>query len=164
MRAVLLSLIVISSTSLALESDRSLPINILQADRSEWDNQANEVRYFGNVIVVQGELRIEADSLVVRSEDINGTATVSNIIATGTPAYYRDLLNPNESPMELWGNTLTYQVSPERILAEGDARMQKGCNQQQSPTIEYDGENQKLITGKVSGSVLPGLADGTDCE
>lgn len=164
MKAALLLLIALSSAALALESDRSLPIEIVQADRSEWDNKANEARYFGSVIVVQGELRIESDTLIVSTEEIDGELVFSRMLATGSPAYYRDRLNIDEAPIELWGNELSYQVAPERIIATGNAKMKKGCNRQQSPTIEYDGENQRLITGKVSGSVLPGLADGTDCE
>lgn len=164
MKPVFFILIALSSLASALESDRDLPIEIIQADRSEWDNKANETRYFGDVIVVQGELRIESQTLVVKTELINGQQELSKITATGSPAYYRDLIKLDEAPMELWGETLEYIITPEQITATGNAKIKKGCNRQESPRIQYDGTNERLITDKVTGSVLPGLADGTNCN
>lgn len=164
MKPVLFCLALIASIAHALPGDRALPIQVLQADRSEWDNQAGQVSYFGNVVVVQGALRIEAEQLIVSSQEIDGRQQASLIEASGEPAYFRDQLNEGEAAIEIWGNTLTYQISPETITAIGDARVHKGCNRQASPEIIYDGQADTLTTKQVTGTVLPGLTDGSDCE
>ena len=62
-RAALLSLVALSATAFALPSDRNQPITLL-ADRATFNERTGVTTYSGNVIIEQGTMKLQANSIV----------------------------------------------------------------------------------------------------
>ncbi len=63
-QAALVGLAVLSSAgALALPSDRSQPITLL-ADRATFSERTGVTTYTGNVVIEQGTMKLQADSIV----------------------------------------------------------------------------------------------------
>ena len=65
---LLLCLCGYAAQALALESDRSAPINI-EADQVDLDQSQGIAKYLGNVSLVQGSININADSIQVYAKN-----------------------------------------------------------------------------------------------
>jgi len=73
----------------ALDADRDQPINI-EADRLEIREQDNISIYEGNVVLIQGSLRINSDRLVIHFNEANELTLME---MTGKPAKFQQLDN-----------------------------------------------------------------------
>lgn len=63
-QAALVGLVVLSSSTVfAIPSDRNQPISLL-ADRATYNEKTGITTYTGNVIIEQGTMKLQADSIV----------------------------------------------------------------------------------------------------
>ena len=76
----------------AMDSDRDQPINI-EADQLEIREQENVSIYQGNVLLVQGSLRINSDRMVIH---FNEDSELTLMEMTGNPAKFQQLDNAQQ--------------------------------------------------------------------
>jgi len=150
-------------TALALSSDRSEPATI-EADEVEFDFRTGKRIYKGDVVVVQGTLRITGDKLVVQyTEDGN---QIEQATTWGNPATFKQrpdgkehdvygegdeiILNEIENTLTLIenavmtqagntakGNRIVYDMATDRMTVKGMRQEQK---QQAGSEVEQEGD------------------------
>lgn len=74
-----------SIAAFALPSDRNQPITLL-ADRATFNERTGVTTYSGNVIIEQGTMKLQANSIVA---NLNNKRQISLITATGSPAQFQ---------------------------------------------------------------------------
>ncbi|MDO5639117.1 MAG: lipopolysaccharide transport periplasmic protein LptA [Neisseria sp.] len=138
------ALVAAASPVLALESDRSKPIEI-EADQGSLD-QANQVTTFsGNVIIKQGTLNIRAGSVRV-SRDGKGQQQMS---ASGSPVHFSQTLDGNKGTVNGQANNVEYSSATGIVKLTGNAKVQRGGDRAEGASITY---NTRTEVYNVSGS------------
>ena len=120
------------------------PINI-EADNAKIIEKEGKSVYTGNVILIQGDTRMSADSVTVYS--VNGKLT--QIIAKGNPVRYEDKGENENSNIEGEANLLEYHTGENRILLLDNARLSQGRTQFSGNRIEYNTATD-IVTAEVS--------------
>ena len=120
-------------TVAALTSDRDKPAYI-EADRAEFNDKTGIGRYEGSVVLNQGTLHVEANTLVVHR---NGGA-LARVIAEGEPAEFRQLPDDSELPMHGRALRVEYDVTRSVVILEGEARVWQGQDRFTGNRIVYD--------------------------
>ncbi len=98
-----------SAGAYALESDANQPI-IIDSNTATYDDLKAVSIYTGNVISIQGSIRVHSDKLVVYF--IDGDA--DKLVFTGNPAKFRQ--TPNEGAQDITGEALTGEYYPKKNL------------------------------------------------
>ena len=134
-----------SSVALALESDAEQPITI-DSNSATYDDRKEISTYIGNVIAVQGSMKMNSAKLVVYLK--NGE--VQKLVATGSPARFKQL--PSEDGDEIKGESLKAEYYPDRALLVliDDAVVWQGNNKYASDIIKYDSRNALVKAGEQS--------------
>lgn len=143
MRTSLLLLLLVSTTALALSTDRDQPIE-LEADQAELDNATGVSVYSGNVIVTQGSMRLEADRLVLHTEG----GDLQTIEATGEPAYFRTRPDGEEKDVEGGGRRIDYSSVDSKVVLTGDAWVNQGKDELRGARIEYDIDADRVVASR----------------
>lgn len=117
----------------ALESDRNKPITIT-SNEAERDEIKGTTTYSGEVVMEQGSMRIDADTVVIH----NTREKVTKIIALGKPARYQQKPNDSEGLVIAEANTLEYSLETESLhLIESASLKQEGTSLSGN-RIDYD--------------------------
>lgn len=146
---VLLSLFpaAVSNTCFALDSDREQAIEI-SADRAELDEKNTSASYVGNVVLIQGTLKIIADSLSIQA---SSDGKVEIVTATGNLAEFSQQPDPKSAVLTARAKKIDYMVADEKIVLTGDASAVQQDNLFKGDIIQYDIKQQKLqAEGKTS--------------
>ncbi len=101
----LLSLLLVSTGAFALESDVEQPINI-DANTATYDDATTTSTYTGNVIAVQGSMRVNSEKLVVYFKD----GDAEKLIFTGTPAKFKQ--TPSAGSEDITGDAAIGEYYP----------------------------------------------------
>lgn len=120
------------------------PINI-EADNAKIIEKEGKSVYTGNVILIQGETRMTADSVTVYSVD----GKLTQIIAKGRPVLYEDKGQSKDSYISGQANLLEYHTRDNRILLLDNARLTQGRTQFSGNRIEYNTATD-IVTAEVS--------------
>ncbi len=125
---------------LALESDYEQPA-IIDAQDIEIDFAAGQWVYRGEVSLVQGTLRVMADEIQLYFID----DTLQKMIATGTPANFRQL--PEEGEHFISGQAEKIEVDENQRIAifSGQAKLTQETDIITGTVIIYHMDTQKLI-------------------
>jgi lipopolysaccharide export system protein LptA len=125
----------------ALSSDSEQPIEI-EADFAELDETEGRTIYRGNVIVVQGSIRMTGDLLRVNLDDQN---ELQDAYLEGQPAVFKQ--RPDNSENDIVGRALTIEYhSKENLLyLIREARVTRGEELFEGHRISYDTE-RSIIT------------------
>src|ERR1022692_1984990 len=117
-------------TVFALPEDQQQPIHVT-ADSAV--QEANTVTYRGNVIIVQGSVRIEADQVVIYHEK----GKLQKAIATGKPAHFQE--QPEANGGLITGNAakLIYYNADQRVELLQDAFVDRDKSTVKGDRIEY---------------------------
>ncbi|WP_291368847.1 lipopolysaccharide transport periplasmic protein LptA, partial [Acinetobacter sp. UBA5934] len=92
-QAALVGLVVFSSAAVfAIPSDRNQPISLV-ADRATYNEKTGVTTYTGNVIIEQGTMKLQANSIVA---NLNSQKQISSITATGGPARFQQQTEVNK--------------------------------------------------------------------
>ncbi len=129
----------------ALESDKDQPITI-DSNTATYDDASATSIYTGNVISIQGSLRVESDKLVVHF--IDGDA--DKLVFTGNKAKFKQ--TPKEGDEDITGEALTGEYYPKKnllILIE-KATVWQGNGTYSSELIEYDSRNSVVKAGETT--------------
>lgn len=122
----------------ALSSDSRQPIEIV-SDRAEFDDNNASAHYYGNVVVTQGSLRIEANDLLL----ISDKGSVTEVRASGSPARFHQQLDGQE-PLMMEGEaaSVSYLAKSRQLELKGAARLRQGERFFYGERIEYQLEKR----------------------
>ena len=131
-----------SPAILALEKDSSQPISI-DSNSGSYDDKKGISIYTGEVIVVQGSMRLEADKLVVYLEN----REVQKMVATGTPVKFQQ--TPEAGKEDVHGNSLKAEYYPDTqvLIMTQKAVIWQGENSTKSEKIIYNRISEVLKAG-----------------
>lgn len=128
---------------LALESDADQPITI-DSNSATYDEKKSLSTYYGNVISVQGSMRVNSAKLVAYLRD----GDVDKLVWTGKPA--RFVQKPEGNKEEIKGKALTLEYYPDKALFVliKDAVVTQGTSTYASDLINYDTRNSMVKAGQ----------------
>lgn len=129
---LLSALLVLSTGAVALEDDSEKPVYI-EANSAFYDEKEERSTYTGQVILIQGSLRVESDKLVAFSPG----GEVKKVIAYGNPVRFRQKPKP-EGEIRGSAKRAEYDLDREVIVLIGDAVVWQNGNKYASDRIEYD--------------------------
>jgi lipopolysaccharide export system protein LptA len=133
--ALLLSstLVSVSFSALALPSDRSQTIK-LEADLATYNEKTGVSSYSGNVIIQQGTIKIQADSIVTASNKKN---EIQKVTAKGKPARFQQQISAEKGLARGEGQTIVYNADTGLITLSGNAYLTQNGNTVRSDTLTY---------------------------
>ncbi len=152
--ALLISLLILSSNpALALKSDRNQPADI-EADDTEIDFRTGKRTFTGNVIVVQGTLRIKADKVIANYKD----GALVNVTAWGKLARFKS--RPDGKPDDVEGLAKKIFVNQQNntLTLTSSATLKQGINTARGQQIVYNMANDTL---KIQGGSRLGAGGST---
>jgi lipopolysaccharide export system protein LptA len=129
----------------ALETDAEQPINI-DSNTATYDDATATSIYTGNVISIQGSIRVNSDKLVVYF--VNGDA--EKLVFTGNKAKFKQ--TPSEGGEDITGEALTGEFFPKKnlLILIDDATVWQGDATYSSDLIEYDIKTSLVKAGEKS--------------
>lgn len=127
----------------ALESDAQQPITI-DSNTATYDDATATSTYTGNVISVQGSIRVNSDKLVVYLKD----GEAEKLVFTGKKAKFKQ--TPNEGSEDITGEALTGEYYPKEnlLILIDDAIVRQGNATYASKLIQYDIKNSLVKAGE----------------
>ena len=128
-----LSLLLLFGTEvLALSSDKEQPIQV-EADGMEIDEGKGVTTYSGNVVVIQGSIKLKADKVFVYQSEGN----TDRLEAEGKPAYFQQ--RPDGKSEDVKGNAsrIEYNTNSELLYMIGNA-------------VLYPGDGHKLTSQRIT--------------
>ena len=135
------ALLCLAGPVMALDSDRQQPIYI-DADRVEMDEAKGLNTYTGAVVVVQGTMQINSDTLVIHTENRKPI----RYVATGKPARYKQQPKPNEGDVVATSREMEYVIGEKKLHLRGDAHITRQGDVFQGDQLVYD-TVRDLVTG-----------------
>ena len=143
--ALLLALM--SSRLCALESDSEQPITI-DSNTATYDDATATSTYTGNVISIQGSIRVNSDKLVVYFVD----GDAEKLVFTGNKAKFKQ--TPSEGSEDITGEALTGEFYPKKnlLILIDDATVWQGNATYSSNLIEYDIKTSLVKAGEKSSN------------
>lgn len=125
----------------AREGDRSAPATI-EAGRAEIERADGVHRYFGDVVFVQGTLRITGDEMTVRAP--NGTVEFAESI--GTPATTRQETDTGEI-VDAEASRIEYHADEQLVILTGNAVVTRGGERFAAGRIRYRTDTGRVVAG-----------------
>ena len=151
-QAALVGLVVFSSaTAFAIPSDRTQPISLV-ADRATYNEKTGVTTYTGNVIIEQGTMKLQADSIVA---NLNAKREISTITATGRPARFQQQVDVNKGLAKGQAQKIIYNAETGIITLSGSALLQQNGASIRGNTLKYSmnkGDVEATGTPNSSGS------------
>lgn len=141
--ALITLLLAVGLASNAAASSKD-PINI-EADNAKIIEKEGKSVYTGNVILIQGDIRMTADSVTVYS--VGGKLT--QITALGKPVRYEDKGQSKDGDIAGEANLLEYYTRDNKILLLDNAKLTQGRTQFSGNRIEYN-TSTDVVTAEVS--------------
>jgi lipopolysaccharide export system protein LptA len=146
------------NNAFALSTDKEKDIEI-EADSAEMDDLKGITIYRGDVIVVQGSIRMTGHTMTVHFDD-NGDMEL--VIMQGTPATYRQLPDNSKNYDEAEALQMEYYALKDYIILKEKALVTKPDGSTMSgKRIDYDTALSKVIA-KGSTTTAKSDKDKTD--
>jgi len=132
----LITLLLLSVNAYALESDKTSPI-LIEASQVDISEKSGVSTYRGDVRLTQGSVKINADSIVVYTQD----KKLSRIVANGKPATFSQQPNEQHQRVEASANEVEFTSITGLLILKYDAKLKQGTNSFSSNKIVYDTVN-----------------------
>jgi lipopolysaccharide export system protein LptA len=116
----------------ALPDDRDKPMRIT-ADKAERDDVNGVTIYRGNVVLIQGTLKLESETLTIFQTD----EEPSKIIAEGKPAKMQQRPKLDKAMMYANARVITYYKSEERVHLQTDGYVEQDGRVVNGDSIDY---------------------------
>lgn len=146
----MLMLVAVSHTALAIPADRNQPIT-LSADRATYNDKTGLTTYSGNVIIEQGTLKVQADSIVAQ---LNAKREISSITATGRPAKFQQQIHVNKGIAQGQAQRIIYNADTGIITLSGGAYLNQDGAVMRAETLRYSmNKGDVEATGSKAGRV-----------
>jgi len=130
------------NSALALSSDKDQPIEV-EANGVEIDEGKAISYYRGDVVIVQGSIRLEADLVEVHYKG----SKPERLIATGNPVRFQQRPDDGKELVKGEGKRLDYMVATEEMILTDQAVLRQGKDSFRSDRIVYDRVQAKLKAG-----------------
>lgn len=137
--ALALLFAVLASRGLALPDDRNQAIEIT-AERALRDEKAGYTVYTGDVILVQGSLRIEAERLTI----FHDSEAANRIVATGSPATLSQQPEIDKALVTARAGRIIYEKTQERVLLRENAMIEQDGAVVSGESIDYFMTEQRV--------------------
>lgn len=137
---IMLATILWSGSAYPLATDKDQPIEI-EADAAELDDKKNVTVYTGNVIVVQGSIRMTGDKMTVYYTENND---LESVIMVGDPATYKQLPDDSDVYDEARAKRMEYYSPKNLIVLIDNAEVKQEGLRFSGNLIEYDTENSRI--------------------
>ena len=134
-------LAVASGPLFALSTDRDQPVEI-QADFAEMDDTAGTTTYIGNVVVVQGSIRMTGDRVVAEFDD---NRALKDVFVKGRPAYFKQTPDGGKEDIEGQALEVEYHASKNQLVLIKEARLNQGERSFEGYRINYDTKRSVMI-------------------
>lgn len=121
-----------SPQAYALPDDREQPLRVV-ADTAEHNERSGITVYTGNVVITQGSMRIEANTVTLQGRDNR----VDNMVAVGDPARLQQQPKPEDSTMYARAQRIIYFVADDRVQLIDKASIEQDDSVVNSDEIEY---------------------------
>ncbi len=141
--ALIFALIIPVTPLQALEDDSEKPIYI-EANSAFYDEKTDRSTYTGNVVLIQGSLKVLSDKMVAYLP--NGE--VEKVIFYGNPVRFWQQPKPNDEEIHGTSKRAEYYLDKEVIILIDDAVVWHGTNQYTSDRIEYDQKTGVIKAGE----------------
>jgi lipopolysaccharide export system protein LptA len=117
----------------ALATDSEQPITI-DSNTATYDDKAAVSIYTGDVISIQGSIRVNSDKLVVHFVD----GDAEKLVFTGNPAHFKQTPSPGKE--DIIGDALIGEYYPKKnlLILKQNATVKQGNGTYKSDYIEYD--------------------------
>lgn len=135
-----------SPSAKALKDDRTKPIKIT-ADTAERDEKLGITLYHGNVVIRQGSILIEAETVTIKTHisPISSHEELEEIITIGKPSHLQQRLESNNEIVDAVSTTMRYEVSSDAITLIESAVLKQEGRIVTGDRITYDIGAQKII-------------------
>ncbi|WP_020564996.1 lipopolysaccharide transport periplasmic protein LptA [Methylosarcina fibrata] len=132
-----------SAAVLALESDADQPITI-DSNTATYDDKAQVSIYTGDVISIQGSIRVNSDKLTVYF--VNGEA--DKLVFTGDKAKFKQ--TPEVGKEDITGEALIGEYYPKKnlLILKNQAVVWQGTGTYASDYIQYDIKTSLVKAGE----------------
>ena len=148
---LLLALAVYPAGAGALSTDREQPVRI-DANSASLDDQKRIATYRGDVVIVQGSLRISGELVTMHFDE---SYDLDTLVAQGEPARFEQ--QPDEGPVQKGrAARIEYRVEDGAMLFAGSAEIAQGEFRMSAERIDYDS-----VTGSIQGVGAETEADGS---
>lgn len=131
----------------ALSTDKDQPIEI-EADTAQLDKGKQVTIYTGNVVVVQGSIRMTGDKLTVYYDD---NQQLKDAYLNGRPAYFKQRPDGKQEDFEGWALKMEYHAAENLLHLIDQAKLKQGDQTMTGARISYDTENSILTARGASG-------------
>jgi lipopolysaccharide export system protein LptA len=151
----LLPILLLAATAVpawGLSTDKDEPIEV-EADSAELDDARNVSVYRGNIVVVQGSMRMTGDVMTVHHTDDN---KLDRLIIEGRPATYRQMPDDGKAFDEAEARRMEYHESKELILLIDRATVRQDRVLFSGDRIEYDTRLSKVRAWSKPGARTAG--------
>ncbi len=136
-----------------LSTDKDQPIEI-EADSADLDNEKGVTIYRGNVVLIQGSVRMTGDTMTVYFKNDE----LDTLIMEGKPARYRQLPDDSEIYDEAEALRMEYYELKSLVILIDKASFKQEGLSFSGNRIEYDTEHSKV---KARGSVKQQSSTGS---
>ncbi|WP_374339404.1 lipopolysaccharide transport periplasmic protein LptA [Leeia sp.] len=144
-------LMLLSLWAHAETADRDKPINI-QADTVTLDMNKGTRQFIGNVLIVQGTLRVQAERIDVTTNDVGDMKAVG----VGRPVQFRQKQDNVDEYVEGYGDRMEYDSAKNQLQLLGNARVKRGLDEVKGSSIFYDSVTQQYsVKGGASTTTSP---------
>jgi lipopolysaccharide export system protein LptA len=117
----------------ALDSDREQPVH-LEADHATYNQQSGVTVYTGNVILTQGTIRVEADTVTANLDDAR---SIKDVTALGKPAKFQQKVSPDKGIVYGEGSKVFYEAGTAKITLTGKAKITQDSSSFNGNTLTY---------------------------
>ena len=143
--ALAFALLLAMGTPVVLSAEND-PITI-EADHATLSEKQGLSTYSGNVVLTQGDIKINADEIIVHHEQ----GELTHVTARGLPVKYHQQGETQELDIHGEANTMEYFAAEERLLLLDSAKLTQGGNAFSGNRIEYDTQRE-VVTAAVAES------------
>ena len=140
-----------SLAALAIPSDRQQPISLV-ADRATFNERTGITTYTGNVIIEQGTMKLQANSIVA---NLNSQKQISTITANGSPARFQQVIDTAKGIAKGHAQKIVYNADTGIITLTGNALLEQDGASIRGNTLRYSmnkGDIEAVGTPNKTGS------------
>lgn len=141
-RLLALALLLPAGAGNALEQDRDQPLKVNAANVT-MNEKTGVAVYRGNVVVMQGSMRVEADYMEVRTRDFQ----IHTLTATGRPVRVRALLDNHEDELQASADRVVVHATTRELDLSGHVQLRQGGDQFNAEQLHY-ALDEKRMTAK----------------
>ncbi|MGH8596412.1 MAG: lipopolysaccharide transport periplasmic protein LptA [Gammaproteobacteria bacterium] len=150
-----LCLVALGDLAYALATDVEQPIEI-EADFAELDDQAGRTTYTGNVVVVQGTMRMTGEKLIANFDE---NRQLVDVYLEGKPAYFKQTPDGGKQDIEGEGLQIEYHQKKSLLYLIDQASLKQGERLFEGYRINYDTE-RSIITGRGTDAGVQTASEG----